>query len=84
MKPASLINTIWLALLQAQRPLVHAEIRAALPELSDGQRGPALNAAFRLGYIEREGEHRAYSYRVTPRCNVPPGIQVREVLEAVS
>jgi predicted MarR family transcription regulator len=82
--PATNINTVWIELLRAQQPMRYADIAAALPELSHNQRAPALKAAFQLGYIERTGQRRAYTYAVTPRCNIPPGVQVREILEATS
>jgi predicted MarR family transcription regulator len=81
---ATLVNTVWIELLRAQRPMQYADIAAALPELSHNQRAPALKVAFQLGYIERTGQHRSYTYAVTPRCNVPPGVQVREILEATT
>lgn len=80
----SLVSTVWTAILQAQRPLKYSELRAMLPQLTDAQRGPALNVAYRLGYIEREGEPLYYRYSVTPRCNIPPGVQVLEVMEATA
>lgn len=81
---ATLVSTVWIAILRAQRPVQYAEIAASLPELSCNQRGPALNVAYRLGYIERSGAPRDYTYSVTPRCNVPPGVQVLEILEATA
>lgn len=84
MAAATLVSTVWISILRAQRPLCYADIAAALPELSHNQRAPALKVAYQLGYIEREGRHRAYTYAVTPRCNIPPGVQVREILEATA
>jgi len=81
---ATVLSTVWLEVLRARRPVRYAEITRALPELSHNQRGPALTLAHRLGYLEREGRPRAYSYRVTPRCTVPPGVPIVEILEATT
>lgn len=81
---ASLVNTVWLEILRAQRPVKYADIAKALPELSHNQRAPALNVAHRLGYLERQGKPRDYSYSVTPRCTVPPGVPIVEILEATA
>jgi len=81
---ASVVNTVWLEILRAQRPITYGELAEALPELPHSRRGPTLNVAYRLGYVERSGSPRSYAYRVTPRCTVPPGITVLEVLEATS
>jgi hypothetical protein len=81
---ATLVSTVWLPIWRAQRPLKYAEIAQALPELSHNQRAPALNVAYRLGYIERQGKPRDYSYAVTPRCTVPPGVPILEILEAAA
>lgn len=81
---SSLVSTVWLELLRAQQPMRYADLAKALPELSHNQRGPVLNVAFRLGYIEREGSPRDYTYSVTPRCTVPPGVPIVEILEATT
>ncbi len=78
------VSTVWLELLRAKRPMRYAQIAQALPELSHNQRCPALNAAYRLGYLERHGKPRAYEYSVTPRCTVPPGVMVLDVIEAAA
>jgi hypothetical protein len=80
----TLMSTFWLALLKAQRPLRYAEITGELAEIPKNRISTALNLAFRLGYIERHGEPKRYSYAVTPRCNIPPGVQVLEILEATA
>lgn len=80
----TVVSTVWLTIYRAQRPLRYAEIAANLSELSHNQRAPALKVAYRLGYLERTGTHRAYEYAVTPKCNVPPGIRVLEVLEGAA
>lgn len=80
----TLVSTLWLAILRAQRPIPYAEVASALPELSHGQRTPLLNVAYRLGYLERTGKRRSYEYSVTPRCRIPPGVQVCEILEATA
>lgn len=77
----TLVSTVWVAILRARRPVAYADIRLALPELSHNQRAPALNVAYRLGYIERSGARHSYVYSITPRCTVPPGVEVREILE---
>lgn len=84
MAAATNVSAVWLELLRAQRPMRYAEIAAALPELPHAARATALNIAFRLGYLTRVGEHRAYEYAVTPACNVPPGIPLVEVMEATA
>lgn len=83
-REATNISAVWLEILRAQRPVKYADIAAALPELSHNQRAPALKAAFQLGYLERAGEPRQYEYSVTPRCTVPPGVPVLEILEATA
>jgi hypothetical protein len=80
----TIVSTVWLEILRAQRPVRYAEIAKRLPELEHNRRATALNVAFRLGYLERAGDHRAYEYSVTPRCTVPPGVPVFEVLEATT
>ena len=74
------VSAVWLEILRAQRPMRTAEI---LPEF-DRLRYSALNTAYRLGYVERTGKAKAFEYRVTPACNVPPGVPLFEVLEATS
>lgn len=81
---ATNVSTVWLELLRAQRPMRYAEIAQALPELPHNRRATSLNVAYRLGYIERNGSPRAYTYSVTPRCNVPPGVPLVEIMEATS
>lgn len=81
---ATLVSTVWLEILRARRPVQYADIARSLPDLSHNQRAPALNVAFRLGYIERAGLPRAYTYNVTPRCTVPPGVPIVEILEATA
>lgn len=81
---ATIVSTVWLELLRAQRPLRYAEIAKRLPELRHNRRATALNIAFRLGYLERVGTNRDYEYSITPRCTVPPGVPLVEVLEAVT
>jgi hypothetical protein len=78
------VSAVWLELLRAQRPMKYAELAQALPELSHNQRAPALKVAFQLGYLERTGKHRDYEYSVTPRCTIPPGVPIFEVLEATT
>lgn len=80
---ASTISTVWLALLRDQRQMVYAEIQQLVPELPRSMVDNALSTGFRYGYFERTGKRFCYAYRVTPRCNVPPGIRVLDVLEAV-
>ena len=80
----TIVSSVWLALLRAQKPMKHAEIVKALPELPHSRRGPVLNVAYRLGYIERAGKPRQYQYSVTPRCCPPPGVLLHEILEAVN
>ncbi len=80
---ASTISTVWLALLRDQHQMVYAEIQQLVPELPRSMVDNALSAGFRYGYFERTGKRFSYAYRVTPRCNVPPGIRVLDVLEAV-
>jgi hypothetical protein len=75
------ISAVWLTIYRAQRPLRYNEITQELSEMSHAQRGPALHAAFRLGYLQRTGAPRAYEYAVTPNCTVPPGVRVLDVLE---
>lgn len=84
MTDRSLVSAVWKAILRAQRPVQCWEVAEALPHLTHSQRAPALNVAYRLGYIEREGEPLHYRYSVTPRCNVPPGVQVLEIMEATA
>lgn len=84
MRAPTLVSAVWIELLRAQRPLRYADLVQALPELSHGQRGPALNIAYRLGYIERTGIPGYYEYAVTPRCSVPPGVPVVEIMEATA
>jgi hypothetical protein len=81
---STLVSTVWIAILRAQAPVRYADICAALPELSHNQRAPALTVSYRLGYIERTGAKHSYVYSITPRCTVPPGIEVREILEATT
>lgn len=81
---STLMSTVWLAILRAGEPVKYADIAKALPELSHNQRAPALKAAYQLGYLERWGKVRDYTYAVTPRCTVPPGVPVLEILEAVA
>jgi hypothetical protein len=81
---ATNVNTVWLAILRAQRPVMYRDIALALPEMPHNARGASLNVAHRLGYITREGHPQAYTYNVTPKCNVPPGVMVLEVLEATT
>lgn len=80
----TLVSTVWLEILRARRPVQYAEIARSLPELTHNQRAPALNVAHRLGYLERAGRPRAYTYNVTPRCTVPPGVPIVEILEATA
>lgn len=80
----SRIGAVWRVALQAGRPVKYADIAAALPELTHSQRGPALHVAHRLGYLERSGKPQDYSYTVTPRCTVPPGVPIVEILEATT
>ena len=77
---ATNVSTVWLELLQAQRPMRTAEIA---PEWNS-KRYSCLNTAYRLGYVERTGKPKNYEYRVTARCTVPPGIPVHLVLEATT
>lgn len=77
-------SKIWLVLLRAQRPMMFAEISKALPDLSHVQRAAGLNSAYHLGYIERTGKAGNFSYAVTPRCYIPTGVEVREVMEATA
>lgn len=81
---ATHVSAIWLEILRAHRPMKYAELIEAVPELSHAQRGRALSTAFRLGYIERDGSRRNYTYSVTPRCTVPTGVPVVEIMEATS
>ncbi len=78
------ISAVWLAIYRAQQPVPYARIAADLSELSHNQRAPALKAAYQLGYLERTGTRRAYEYSVTPKCTVPPGVMVLEVLEGAA
>lgn len=78
------VSTVWLELLRAQRPLRYAEIAERLPEMTHNHRAVSLNVAFRLGYLERSGGIRKYQYSVTPRCVVPHGIPLHELLEATN
>lgn len=84
MRAPTNISAVWLEIFRAQRPVRYAEIAAGLPELAHTQRGPALKAAYQLGYLERTGTHGKYLYSVTPRCFVSPGIPVLEILEATA
>lgn len=81
---STLVSIMWIEILRAQRPVRYAYLSAATPELSHNQRAPALNVAFRLGYLERSGTRHHYEYSISPRCTVPPGIEVREILEATT
>lgn len=78
------VGAVWRTILKAQRPLRYADIAEAHPEMTNGQRSVVLNVAYRLGYVERAGEPRAFTYAVTPRCNVPHGVQLVEILEATA
>ena len=78
----SQIASVWLCLYRAKRPMEHPELYRKLPALSPDQCANALHASIRLGYAERIGYRGSYAYQVTPRCAVPAGVQVREVLEA--
>ena len=82
--PATNVSTVWLEVLRAGRPMKYADIAAALPELSHNNRSTSLNVAHRLGYLQRFGPKRGYVYVVTPRCTVPPGVPLLEVLEATT
>lgn len=81
---ATNVNTVWLEILRAQRPVMYKDIAKALPEMAHSGRSMALNIGFRLGYLERSGYPQAYQYNITPRCGVPPGITVLEVLEGTA
>ncbi|MDQ0035908.1 hypothetical protein J2W30_003681 [Variovorax boronicumulans] len=81
---STLVSTVWIEILRAQRPVRYAYLVEHLPELSHNQRGPALHVGFRLGYLERTGKRKSYEYSISPRCTVPPGIEVREILEATT
>lgn len=83
------VSTVWLEILRAQKPVTYPELAAttanpAFRELPVNKRCSALNTAFRLGYLERSGKPRSYAYRVTPRCTVPPGVPISEILEATT
>lgn len=84
MTDRSLVSAVWKAILRAQKPLTLREAAEVLPNLTHGQLAPSLCVAYRLGYIERAGEKYSYLYSVTPRCNVPPGVQVIEIMEATA
>lgn len=84
MREPTNIATVWISLLRADRPLTYREVGEALPEMSMNHRSVSLHTAHRLGYIERQGKRRDYRYCVTPRCTVPPGVPIVEILEATS
>lgn len=81
---ASVISSVWLTILRSQEPLNRSQLRKMLPELSPNQLSPAISVAFQKGYLERTEDERQFRYRVTPRCNVPVGVTVLEILEATS
>lgn len=82
--PATNVSTVWLEVLRAGRPVKYADVAKALPELSHNNRSTSLNIAHRLGYLTRAGRPREYVYNVTPRCTVPPGVELVDVLEATT
>lgn len=84
MSNATVVSAIWRSILRAQRPIRYADVAELHPGLSNTQRAVSLNVAYRLGYIERTGKRGSYQYAVTPRCCIPHGVQVLEILEATA
>lgn len=80
----TIMSTLWMVLLRAQRPMRQGEIVQELHELPAGRISNSIYHAYRFGYIERFGVEKKYQYAVTPRCNIPPGVQVLEVMEATA
>ena len=80
----TLVSTVWMALLRAQRPMRQGEIAKELSVAPPGRISTPIYWAYRFGYIERSGTEGKYEYTVTPRCNIPPGVQVLEVMEATA
>lgn len=80
----TIMSTLWMVLLRAQRPMGYGEITKELSEVPVGRISGALYHAYRFGYIERFGVEKKYLYYATPRCNVPPGVEVREIMEATA
>lgn len=74
------VGKVWLDILRSHRSMRTAEIA---PEFASA-RYVALHTAYRLGYVERTGKARNFEYRVTPHCNVPPGLPLLDVLEATT
>ena len=78
------VSAVWIALLRAQRPLACRDMGEVLAEFPLTKRWTSLKQGYRRGYFERSGMPRSYLYSVTPRCTVPAGVSVAEILEATA
>lgn len=80
----TIMSALWMVLLREQRPMRQGELVEELCEVPPGRISTAIYFAYRYGYIERKGEEKKYQYYITPRCGVPPGVSVLEVMEATA
>lgn len=80
---AEVISTIWLAILEEQRPVSYREIAAKLLHLPRNRISPTISVAYRMGYLRRSGKRGSYAFAVTHECLIPTGVEVRHILKAI-